>query len=251
MSLYDFDAVQPSAIPDSLTPVYIDYLARHGARYLTSESKIKSVEKALLKARETRSITRAGEECLKLMESVRATTNSQWGMLSPIGVEQERRLAAEMAAMYPSVFKNASIENKNPENEKGDSKAESPSGKNKKAPGYGSPQLAAVASYVPRVVETMDHFTIGLTRAFPGLQTDCASGRQYDFLTRYFVADKAYDDWREHGAWQEVYDDFFSRLMPEEPARRLVGDRSGLSSKELKNFPTTSIKSSRDCAPWE
>ena len=36
MTLYDFDAVEPSAIPDSLTPVHISYIARHCARYLTS-----------------------------------------------------------------------------------------------------------------------------------------------------------------------------------------------------------------------
>ena len=40
MSLYDFSAVEPSALPDSLVPVYIDYVARHGARFLTSENKV-------------------------------------------------------------------------------------------------------------------------------------------------------------------------------------------------------------------
>lgn len=206
MTLYDFEAVEPSAIPDSLTPIYINYIARHGARYLTSESKVKDVEKALDDARGKGSLTRAGLQCLELMQEVRKVTAGQWGMLSPVGVAQEHRLAREMGMMYPEIFK----------------------GKTAK--------ISSASSYVPRVIETMDQFTIGLADQFPGIYTSSKSGRKYDSLTRFFVTDKDYNEWRENGAWNEVYDDFTLRRMPEGPALRLVGDKSGLSSKQLKRL---------------
>lgn len=206
MSLYDFDAVESPAIPDSLTPVYINYIARHGARYLTSEDKILSVESALENARKRGSLTKSGVKCLELMEQVRKATDGQWGMLSPIGVAQERRLAAEMGKMYPQVFKSKSA------------------------------KIAGVSSYVPRVIETMDQFFIGLADEFPGISTSARSGKKFDSLTRFFVTDKDYNEWRKHGDWNDVYEDFTMRLMPEEPALRLVGDNSGMTSRELKRL---------------
>lgn len=206
MSLYDFSAVEPSALPDTLTPVYIDYVARHGARFLTSESKVTACEKMLQKASERGSLTKAGKSFMALLESVRSHTDGAWGMLSPIGKEQELRLGREMAEMYPQVFR-----------------AEDAS-------------VSSVASYVPRVVETMDQFTIAIADTYTGIDTKAASGRAYDHLTRFFVTDKAYDRWRTEGAWKTVYDEFVARNVPTEPALRLVGKDNGLSDKELRRL---------------
>lgn len=206
MSLYDFSAVEPSAIPDSLTPVYIDYVARHGARYLTSESKVTACEKMLKMASERGSLTRAGKSFAELLEAVRSHTAGQWGMLSPIGKEQELRLGREMAEMYPQVFAAAGA------------------------------SVASVASYVPRVVETMDQFTIAIADVYQGIDTKAASGKAYDHLTRFFVTDAAYDNWRLHGEWKAVYDDFVERNVPAGPALRLVGKESGLTDAQLRRL---------------
>ena len=206
MSLYDFDKVEASILPDSLKPVHISYIARHGARYLTSEDKVLKVEKALKKAESAGTLTRQGRECLALMQSVREQTAGQWGMLSPIGVAQERRLGAEMATMYPALFATKDA------------------------------KVAGVSSYVPRVVETMDNFVVPILRAHPGILTTTSSGKEYDYLTRFFVTDKAYDDWRHNGNWREVYDRFVADSLPVAPAQRLVGDNSGFTTKELKSL---------------
>ncbi len=208
MSLYDFSATEPSALPDSLTAVHIDYVARHGARYLTSESKLKSCEKALEKARERGSLTSKGSDFLKLLESVRSNTGGRWGLLSEIGMEQEWRLGREMARMYQSAFR---VDG-----------------------GGDEATVGSVASYVPRVVQTMDIFTIAIADEYPGIDTHSASGHAYDRLTRFFVTDKAYDEWRKNGAWKSVYDDFVARHIPTAPALRLVGDSSGLSDNGLR-----------------
>lgn len=206
MCLYDFSAVEPSALPDSLTPVYIDYVARHGARFLTSENKLTSCEKALKKASERGSLTKTGKSFQELLENVRSHTNGAWGMLSPIGKEQELRLGTEMAKMYPEVFK---------------------------APGA---SVTSVASYVPRVIETMDQFTIAIADIYQGIDTKAASGKAYDHLTRFFVTDKNYDRWRTEGNWKKVYDSFVERYVSTEPALRLVGKNSGLTDKELRRL---------------
>lgn len=206
MSLYDFEAVEPSIVPDSLEVVHVSYIARHGARYLTSENKVSSVEKILKKAQDSGTLTRRGKECLELMERVRTATAGQWGMLSPIGIAQERRLGQELADMYPGLFKKEDA------------------------------SLVGISSYVPRVVETMDNFAVPILRANEGLTVHTSSGRSYDYLTRFFVTDKDYADWRHDGAWKEVYNRFVEDSLPAAPARRLVGDNSGMSQKELKKL---------------
>ena len=52
MMPYDF-ADCDSVVPwdDSYTPVFINYVARHGARYLSSEKKVSTLLKALDKAK--------------------------------------------------------------------------------------------------------------------------------------------------------------------------------------------------------
>ncbi|MDE6010997.1 MAG: histidine phosphatase family protein [Muribaculaceae bacterium] len=206
MSLYDFSVVEPSALPDTLTPVYIDYVARHGARFLTSENKLTACEKLLDKASERGSLTETGKSFQKLLEAVRSHTNGAWGMLSPIGKAQELRLGHDMAVMYPEIFTAAGA------------------------------SVVSVASYVPRVVETMDQFTIAIADVYDGIDTKAASGKAYDHLTRFFVTDEAYDRWRKEGDWHQVYDEFVERHVSIEPALRLVGKGKGLTDKELRKL---------------
>lgn len=206
MTLYDFNAVDPPLIPDSLTPVHIDYVARHGARFLTSEGKVESCEKLLKKASERGKLTRKGIDFLRLLSAVRSHTDGRWGLLSPIGIEEEWRLGREMAAMYPQVFRQ---------------------------PGA---SVKSVASYVPRVVETMDRFTTAIADTYEGIDTHASSGRSYDRLARFFVTDTLYNSWRHTGEWTEVYDRYMAAHVPTAPALRLVGDDSGLSDKELRKL---------------
>lgn len=207
MSLYDFAAVEPRILPDSLSPIHISYIARHGARYLTSEKKVIAVEKALEKARRVGSLTRSGEECLKLMQDVRLATAGQWGMLSEIGIRQELRLGREMVRMFPEAFS------------RGDEDG-----------------LTAVSSYVPRVIETMDRFIIAIADTVEGIGTSASSGKRYDYLTRFFVSDPAYDAWRLHGEWKYVYEDFATRTLPTEPALRLIGEKAGFDDAALRSL---------------
>lgn len=206
MSLYDFEAVEPRQLPDTLRPVWISYIARHGARYLTSENKILSVEKMLREADKRRSLTAKGKDCLKLMEQIRRATAGQWGMLSPIGEAQELRLGREMVRMFPEVFAKE---------------------------GYG---IKAVSSYVPRVIETMDQFNLAIADTITGLSVTSSSGRDYDRLARFFVTVPEYKAWRESGDWKHAYNVFAARNLPTGPAIRILGKDSGLDEAGLQRF---------------
>ena len=206
MSLYDFNSVESRQLPDSLRPVWISYIARHGARYLTSEKKILDVEKMLHEARERGSLTLVGKACLKLMEQIRGVTDGQWGMLSAIGEAQELRLGREMVRMFPEVFSRD---------------------------GAG---INAVSSYVPRVIETMNKFNLAIADTIIGLHVSSSSGSLYDRLARFFVAVPEYDRWREEGEWRDVYKEFTSRNLPVGPALRMLGKDSGMSDERLRRF---------------
>lgn len=206
MITYDFRAVEPPLIPDSLTPVHIDYVARHGARFLTSEGKVESCEKLLKKAQERAALTRKGNDFLRLLSEVRSHTDGRWGLLSPIGIDEEWRLGTEMAEAYAEAFRHPDA------------------------------QVVSVASYVPRVVQTMDCFTTAIAYRYPGIDTRAASGRRYDRLTRFFVTDSLYNAWRHEGEWTKVYDRYAATHIPTAPAQRLVGDHSGLSDRDLRKL---------------
>ncbi len=206
MSLYDFDSVEARQIPDSLRPVWISYIARHGARFLTSEKKILDVEKMLGEARKRGSLTSKGRECLKLMENIRRSTAGQWGMLSPIGKAQELRLGREMVRMFPEVFVKE---------------------------GSG---IRSVSSYVPRVIETMDNFNLAIADTILGLSVTSSSGDEYSRLTRFFSIEPEYVSWRKDGDWKEVYKGFADNHLPVAPALRLLGQNSGLTEGQLRKF---------------
>lgn len=206
MSLYDFSKVEERNIPDTLAPVHIFYIARHGARYLTSEQKVESVEKILKDVEKRGHLTERGRECLALLERIRIATSGQWGMLSPIGREEELQLGREIAEMFPEVFRAKDA------------------------------RLTGESSYVPRVIATMDNFFISITDIFQGISTSAASGHAYDFLTRFFVTDKVYDNWRKKGEWKEIYEAYAVATLPTGPAKALTGTKSGLSDKELRQL---------------
>lgn len=206
MTLYDFEGVEGTAIPDSLTPIHISYIARHGARYLTSENKIKSVESVLEEARKAGTLTKAGRECMKLMEEVREKTDGRWGLLSENGKEEEARLGREMAEMYPEIFKSKGV------------------------------RIEGKSSYVPRVVQTMNHFFLPIAEGYPGIDISQYSGKKYDNLTRFFDIDKSYIAWRKGGDWKEAYErDGYSKISVA-PAERLVGKGSGMSESKLRRL---------------
>lgn len=205
MMPYDFSiCTQIPYLPDSLKPVYAAYIARHGARYLSGPEKLEPVIKALENGRNTGTLSDTGEALLSLMENVKDANEGNWGDLTPIGMKEERQLAARLHQTMPSLSENGTYIN-------------------------------AISSYVPRSVMSMYQFTNGLIRLNDSVVVKTDEGHQFSPLVCCFSADKNFSAFRKNGEWRPVYDEFVERNVSAAPARRLFTSTS-LSDRQLKEL---------------
>lgn len=205
MMPYDFSAcTQIPYLPDSLTPIYASYVARHGARYLSGEKKVVPLLNKLEKQRNRGHLSDHGDAFFSFLETVRNANDGNWGDLSPIGVAEEKKLATRLFSTIPAL-----------------SDADT--------------HIQAISSYVPRVVMTMYQFTGKLVHMNDNLTTLTDEGRQFSPLVCCFTTDSAYAAFRKNGEWKEVYDDFVKHNVSPAPAARLF-DGSGLTDKELRGI---------------
>lgn len=199
MMPYNFSLTEAPEWPDSLTPVYCGYVARHGARFMTSVKKFKKLREALIKAEADNKITAKGSRLLAIMDSAIRITAGRWGELSSVGLAEERQLGADMAKIFPLLSR----------------------------PG----DVVTMASFVPRAIMTMYEFNHALTLNNDSLEIDANSGFRYSPLVYCFAYDKVYDRYRKHGDWKEVVKEYERRLYPITAIERLL-DISGMSEEE-------------------
>ncbi len=190
------------AAPDSLTPVFVNHIGRHGARFLSSEKKVGDLLSSLEAARTRGSLTRAGEEMAALLQTVREKTDGRWGQLDSLGEAEQRGIASRLDAMLPGFFSQGSI--------------------------------IAISTFVPRAVASMYGFCHQLGSLNPALQMTASSGREYDSLLRFFDTDRRYADYIRHGGWRKTYDGYSAANVPVAPAIRLVG--GGRPKEELQDI---------------
>lgn len=204
MMPYDFSAEDTvAAIPAGYEPVHVSYVARHGARFLSSRKKVEKIEKELKKAEAEGTLSDDGHAMLRRIAQIEDSTAGRWGLLSTVGIEEEQRLGKEMAVMFPELLK--------------------------------SGRMVTLSTFVPRVVMTMYEFNHAVERRHTDLEIYTSSGRQNDSLLYFFDAFAGYRDFRNDGAWEKVYDDFVARHVSAEAARRLFTS-TPLSDKKLRDL---------------
>lgn len=192
MMPYDFSAADTTLpIPDSLEVTHICYVARHGARFISSESKVSKLTDILERQSEEGKISDSGREFLSLLRKVTDATHSRWGDLSDVGIEEERRLGSEMATLFPALF------------ERG--------------------EVSAKSTYVPRVVSTMYCFLSALERINQNLDIETLSGHANDSILRCFDYYHDYAGYRENGEWKKVYRNFVNSHVSAIPACKIFG----------------------------
>lgn len=202
INLHDADSIPIWG--DSLRPVYAAYVARHGARFLSSQKKVASLQNILYAKAISSSLTTRGERFLKLIGEITKKTGSDWGELTDVGIYEQHRLARQLNMLVPELVKNASIR--------------------------------ACATYVPRVVMSMYQFCWELDRLNPSVELYQGFGRRYNPLLRFFTTDSLYRHWREEGDWKEIYHEFMQRNVSVEPAVRLLGSTDGFSPDSLRDI---------------
>lgn len=192
------------AVPDSLQPLYVTHIGRHGARWLSSARKVDGLAGALAQARAAGSLTADGEALDSLLRRVRQATAGRWGALDSLGETQQAGFARLLHGAYPEPFDSGAT--------------------------------MAISSYVPRVVMSMYSFCHSLAEVNDGATVSTSESRRYSPLLRYFTTDPAYVAWLDSGAWRGIYDRHVEECVPAAPALRAVGEGSGLPPHRLRSL---------------
>ncbi len=177
------------AHPDSLTPVMINHVGRHGARYLTSSDKVKKVLGFLDEAEKNGTLTPLGSELRSLCRKVIDRSAGRWGTLDSLGMAEQEGIAARLCEAYPHLVRNATIE--------------------------------AISSYVPRCIMSMDCFTHEMARHDNSITVYTSSGRINSPLMRPFDIDTTYIDFVRDEPYKKAYTMYCDSIVPSAPALRL------------------------------
>ncbi|MCM1110410.1 MAG: histidine phosphatase family protein [Clostridium sp.] len=180
----------PSDCPDSLKPVMISHVGRHGARFPASAKHALTVKSALQAADSLGTITPDGRDLLALTERVISLSAGRWGALDSLGQAEQRGIASRMYANYPMLFNG---------------------------------RVDAISSYSPRCVMSMYTFLHQLCRLNNRVEMTASSGREYSPLLRFFDDDREYTDFSKGDTWREAYDNQLSRVDVEGILSRVLG----------------------------
>ncbi|MDE6449019.1 MAG: histidine phosphatase family protein, partial [Muribaculaceae bacterium] len=96
-------------LPDSLTPIFINHVGRHGARYPSSPKATQNLNKALSHADSIGTITPTGRKLHKLVQLILNVSHNRWGELDTLGMAEQRGIATRMYRNFPSLFNNSTV----------------------------------------------------------------------------------------------------------------------------------------------
>lgn len=177
--------------PDSLQPVMINHVGRHGARYPASANNCLKLRAALHKADSLGTITPLGRELNALNERVIDAANGRWGALDSLGMAEQRGIATRMYKAFPELFNGGTVN--------------------------------AISSYSPRVMMSMMSFTHQLDRLNNKPNYLTSTGRVNSPLVRPFDIDEDYIEFRKTDELKDTYKKFFDETCPTEAVTRVLG----------------------------
>ena len=177
--------------PDTLTPVFINHVGRHGSRFPASASNCVALQRALLHADSIGTITPLGKNLLAITQLAIERSNGQWGALDSLGMAEQRGLATRMYSNFPTLLNGGEVK--------------------------------AISSYSPRCLMSMYSFTHQLSSMNNKLDITASSGRNMSYLMRPFDVDNEYLEFRKDKNAMKPYDDFMRQTIPVEPLHRVLG----------------------------
>lgn len=191
-------------VQDGMVPFYINHLGRHGARFPTSGKALDKVITRLSLAGKHKMLTKEGWDLLLFMQEVSEQFKGKWGELSSLGKKEQEGIAWRMSKNYPCLFAD-------------------------------SAEVEAIATYVPRCINSMDVFLSCLLRENPSLKIRRNKGREYDDILRFFDLNESYVNYKKKGDWIAVYEKFSQIKIPTSTVMKRLFLRSG-TEKEDRDF---------------
>lgn len=178
------------AVPDSLTPVMIQHVGRHGARYPSSAERALKLRQLMDDARKQGTLTLVGEELAGIVDDVIKLADGRWGQLDSLGMREQQGIASRIVEAFPELFDDG---------------------------------VNAISSYVPRCVMSMYEFNHAVAWNRRKINISSLSGPEYSPLMRPFSTDSAYLSYRDEAPYKEAYKKYFERLASESVAERVLG----------------------------
>lgn len=183
--------LNPLQYPDSLVPVMVNHVGRHGARYPASSTFTLRLMRALEKADSLGTITATGRSLLGLTRTVASRSQGKWGALDSLGMAEQRSIATRM---YHGL-----------------------------KPLFADNRVRALSSYSPRAMMSMYEFTHQLCRLDNRIEFATTTGRQNSPLMRPFDLDQDYKDLRKGTELTDPYQIFMLETCPVTAIARALG----------------------------
>ncbi len=184
--------IAPVNYPDSLVPVFINHVGRHGSRYPASAANCLTLRRLLERADSAGTITALGRRLAAVNDAVIAASINRWGALDSVGIAEQQAIASRMFMNYAEVFGENSM-------------------------------VRALSSYSPRSMMSMYAFTHQLDRLNNRITFSTTTGRVNSPLMRPFDLDRDYLDFRRDKTWEPAYKEYFDAHCPTAPIRRALG----------------------------
>lgn len=192
-SLTPYPAEVPQVnYPDSLVPVFINHVGRHGARYPASAANCLALRRLLERADSAGTITPLGRRLARVNDAVIAASTNRWGALDSVGIAEQQAIASRMFMNYAEVFDENCL-------------------------------VRALSSYSPRSMMSMYAFTHQLDRLNNRITFSTSTGRLNSALMRPFDLDREYLDFRRAKTWEPPYREYFDAHCPTSAIKRALG----------------------------
>lgn len=181
-------------VPDTLTPVFINHVGRHGARFPAGAGNTMKLISLLERADSLGTITPKGVRLLEIARYVAEVSHNRWGALDSLGMAEQAGIASRMFLNFPAVFREGAVVN-------------------------------AISSYSPRSMMSMFSFVHQLDRLNSNIFVLTSTGHQNSALMRPFDVNGEYLQWRKTDAWAEPYRQYLMQTAPLTALRRVVGEK--------------------------
>lgn len=202
------DSVTP--LPDSLEIVMINHVGRHGARFPTSDRRIRTVRRMLERADSLATITPLGRRLLAEVDSLARLSAGQWGMLSAEGKAEQRGIARRLYGAFPELWTDTTV-------------------------------VTAMASEVPRCGMSMYEFVNELSCRDMRLRIYTSAGPQTTPLLRPFEIDPYYLEYRRTEPYKSALEEFVAAHSVPEAAYRMLGAGFNLAPDEAAHWAATAF----------
>ncbi len=95
--------------PKGYQPFFINYVGRHGARFLTSAGSDVQLTRLLEMAKKEQGRTPLGDSILVQLQQFESIENDNYGNITQLGKEEQQGIAARLQLDYPSLFQDVTL----------------------------------------------------------------------------------------------------------------------------------------------